>query len=207
MLTLFHTAHVHKATFDVLRDRIAPDTALDHKVRTDWLTRAQDGIGDALRNEITDAVRAAPGRVVCTCTSIGMIAADAGAIRIDQPMMNEAARLANSKSGAILMVYCLKSTLEPSVALLDDALAQLNHPAKVHTLSLAEFWPLFEAGQSTAFTSVIAAAVRNAVGDVPNLTCVVLAQASMASAATMLDDLEVPVLASPEMALRAALAD
>ena len=66
-LTLFHTADVHVATFDAL----APEADLTHVVRTDWLERAQTGVDAALRQEIAEAIRAAEGPSLCTCTTIG----------------------------------------------------------------------------------------------------------------------------------------
>jgi len=76
---------------------------------------------------------------------------------------------------------------------------------QVHMLSLTAFWPLFQAGEHEAFEAAIAAAIREAAPDVEALDAAVLAQASMAGAARRLGDLGVPVLASPELALRAAL--
>ncbi len=77
-LTLLHTAEAHRATFDALRDRIAPGAALTHVVRADWLVRAQGGVDDALQSEMAKAVAAAQGPVICTCTTLGPAAADAG---------------------------------------------------------------------------------------------------------------------------------
>lgn len=204
-LTLLHTAEVHRATFDALAARIAPEARLTHHVRADWLERAQGGFDDGLRAEITTAVAAAPGPVLCTCTTLGPVAAAAGATRIDAPMMAEAAKLARAARGSILMAYCLPGTLAPSAALLDAALEAEGHKARVHALSLAQFWPLFEAGEHEAFAAVIATAIRENLSAVPGVSCVVLAQASMAGAAPMLSVLPIPVLTSPEMALRAAL--
>ncbi|MBZ8118031.1 hypothetical protein KUD11_05155 [Roseovarius sp. LXJ103] len=204
-LTLLHTAEVHRAAFDALAARIAPEAKLTHHVRADWLERAQDGVDDTLRAEIAKAIAAAPGPVLCTCTTLGPQAVEAGAIRIDAPMMQAAAKIAAKAQGSIVMAYCLPSTLAPSAALLDAALEAEGHKAKVHALSLAQFWPLFEAGEDEAFAAVIATAIRENLSAVPGAACVVLAQASMARAAPMLSGLPIPVLASPEMALRAAL--
>ena len=205
-LTLLHTAQVHVDTFEALRARIAPDVTLTHVVRPDWLTRAQAGIDEVLRGEITQAIDAAPGAQLCTCTSIGPVAEAAGALRIDTAMMAEAARLARASGGPLMMVYCVNSTLTPSVALLDAALEAETTKTKVHTLNLAQFWPLFEAGEHAAFAAVIATATREAASDVPGLAAIVLAQASMAAAAELMQDMGVPVLTSPETALRALLA-
>ncbi len=39
-LTLLHTSAAHRPTFDALRGRIAPDVALIHLLRKDFLNRA-----------------------------------------------------------------------------------------------------------------------------------------------------------------------
>jgi hypothetical protein len=200
-VTLIHTADVHRGTFDDLRDRIAPNARLVHHVRTDWLDRARkNGVHQDLIGEMAQLIHAAPGAVLCTCTTLGEAASALGALRIDGPMMARAAEI----GGPILMVYALESTYAPSLALLGNALEAIEKPAKVLPLSIAQFWPLFEAGETTAFTACVAGAVRDALTD-HEVACVVLAQASMAAAADMLTDIGVPVLVSPESALRAAL--
>lgn len=202
-LTLLHTAEVHCGTFDALAARIAPKARLHHIVRTDWLTRARNG--ESVSDEIAAQIAAAPGVTLCTCTTLGPVAGDLGAMRIDAPMMARAAALAAAAEGEIVMAYCLDSTLAPSAQLLDEALAVQGHKTRVHAHSLAPFWALFEAGQIEAFHAVIASSLREHLPGVPNAACIVLAQASMAGAAPMLADLPIPVLTSPETALRAAL--
>lgn len=200
-ITLIHTADVHRATFSALKDRIAPELELVQHVRTDWLDRARkNGVRQGLVDELSELIHAADGPVICTCTTLGEAAASIGATRIDAPMMDKAAEI----GGPILMVYALESTYEPSLALLESALQQAGEKTEVMPLFIGQFWPLFEAGEVEAFTACVAGAVRDAVAH-NKVGCVVLAQASMASAAPMLANLEVPVLASPEIALRAAL--
>ncbi|AXI53258.1 hypothetical protein SuNHUV7_10560 (plasmid) [Pseudoseohaeicola sp. NH-UV-7] len=205
MITLLHTAQAHADTFDALRDRIAPDAKLVHLVRPGFLDRAQGGIDTALAGDIGALVRAAAGPVLCTCTTIGAVAGDAGAIRIDAPMMQAAAQTAAQTGGPVLLVYCLDSSAAPSGDLLQSALDVAGVIAPFQTLHLGRFWALFQAGEHDAFRAVIAAAVKAYVKDHPDISAVVLAQASMAGAATMLDDLSMPVFASPELALRAVL--
>ena len=201
-LTLLHTSQSHCATFDALRDRLAPGSKLRHIVRSDWLERAQGGIDARLASRIRNEVKSAAGTVICTCTTLGPIAAEAGAIRVDWPMMQQAAR----SGGDILLVYCLDSSWQPSLELLDAALAETGTPANVHPLRLTQYWPLFEAGELHAFGTVIASEIRQIVPQLPDLGAVVLAQVSMAGAAPLLADLGVPVLSSPELALKAGLA-
>ncbi len=201
ILTLLHTSPAHIPTFDALRDRIAPGATLTHLVREDFLSRAQKGVDAALDREISELIVAQPGKVLCTCTTIAEVARRAGAIRIDQPMMAAAAQ----NGGAVLMVFCLQSTWKPSLTLLDQELSALGRPTPIQPLFLGEFWPLFEAGETAAFAAVIAGAAKRAVKDHPDIGVVVLAQASMAGAASLLADLSVPVLTSPESALHAGL--
>jgi hypothetical protein len=201
-LTLLHTAQAHQATFDTLRDRIAPGVRLTHLVRPDLLIRAQVGIDSALISDVSDIVTAAAAPVVCTCTTIGAVAASAGAIRIDAPMMQAAAQ----SDGAILLAYCLQSTRTPSLDLLQTALSAAQSAARVHLLYLGDLWPLFEAKETTAFHAALAAAITAELTRQPDVTAVVLAQASMAGAAALLSDIAIPVFSSPESALRAALA-
>lgn len=203
MITLLHTSPVHVATFDALRDQLAPGIELSHTVRTDWLSRAQSGLDQSLIDDISETIAATQGATVCSCTTIGEIAGAAGAIRIDAPMMARAARI----GGRILMAYALASTRAPSLALLQQTVNDLGADGanvEIILLDLSHFWPLFEAGETTAFAACIAGGIRDAAGrDHPD--CVVLAQASMADAAPLLADLATPVFSSPELALRAAL--
>jgi len=199
-LTLIHTAKVHEATFDALRDRLSPGADLVHMTRPDWLTRTRAG-DESVSQELAQAIAEAPGITICTCTTLGETAEALGALRIDWPMMQAAAKT----DGAIMLAYALDSTYEPSLALLDRALEATGTRHKVHPLPLTQYWPLFEAGETEAFTSVVAGEIRQAAMTLPKLSCVVLAQASMAPAAERLVDMRVPVFASPEMALRAAL--
>lgn len=201
-ITLLHTAEVHRTAFDALRDRIAPGVTLVHRVRCDFLSRAQSGGDETLNTEIIEEVSRALGPVLCTCTTIGPIAARAGALRIDAPMMQAAAE----RGGPVMLAYCLESTLAPSLALLEDALDNAGTPGPVHLLPLTGLWPLFTSDAGDAFPRAIAKAIRVAISEAPDLRTVILAQASMAGAAALLDDLGLPVLASPESALRAALA-
>lgn len=201
LITLLHTAKDHCATFDNLRDRISPGTKLVHVVRPDFLARAQGGLDDALAKDIAKVVQSATGPVLCTCTTIGAAAQSANAIRIDAPMMQAAAQV----GGPTLLVCCLESTRAPSRQLLQGALTAEGSDEPVYELCLGEFWPLFEAGEAEAFRAVVAGAVKAYFSEHPELSAIVLAQASMAGAAAMLADLPVPVFSSPELALRAMI--
>lgn len=196
-LRLLHTSDIHVATFDALRDRLAPGMALDHVVRVDLLARARaGGMTPALASEVAALV--VPS-TLCTCSSIGAAAEAAGALRIDRPAMAKAART----GGKVMLVYCLESTAGPSLELLREEMEKAGNTAGIEPVFVVEAWPRFEAGDKEGFLEAIAESVRQ--GCAPDVACAVLAQASMAGAAAKLDTLELMVLSTPEAAFRAAI--
>lgn len=200
-ITLLHTSDAHVPTFKALQARLAPESTLQQIVRSDWLERARNhGLNTALRAEISETVEAAEGTVLCTCTTIGTAATDAGAIRIDAPMMTEAAKI----GGSMILAYALESTRDTSTELLRGALLAEGRDVNIRQVFCGQAWPLFEAGKPEAFAASIAQSVRDEIAQNP-ATCIVLAQASMAGAAAHLSELGVPVLTSPESAMRYAL--
>jgi len=92
-LTLLHSAQSHCARFDAIRDKIAPGVAVHHVVREAWLAEAQGGMSTALKDEIQAWVGAQVDPVLCTCTTIGEVAAMEGEVRIDRPLMQAPAEL------------------------------------------------------------------------------------------------------------------
>lgn len=197
-LTLLHTAQAHVATFAALRDRIAPGAALVQAVQEDWLATARaEGITPELDTRIAGFCAQAGGTVVCTCTTLGPTAERHGALRIDRPMMQAAAR----HGPRITMAYALASTLQPSLSLLRDC---AGPQAALRPLDLTASWPLFETGDSDGFARSLAEGIRADLATHP-ADCIVLAQVSMAPAAARLGDLPCPVLSSPETALRSFL--
>lgn len=199
-LTLFHTAEMHVATFSAL----APNAQLCHVVRPDWLTRAQSGIDPDLAAEISAEISAASGPVLCTCTTLGPFAETLGAIRVDWPMMQQAAAQALKTNKPVLMVYCLNSTAAPSETLLRRAYGSSD--ARIDTLALPQHWPLFDNGKIADFHAALAQDIAAQLSH-NDYACVVLAQASMAGAADILaQQTSVPVLASPAIAIQQILA-
>jgi hypothetical protein len=178
---------------------MAPNTALKHTVQEDWLAEAQSGVSAKLEDKIVSYVSSCAGPVLCTCTTIGEVAERAGAVRIDRPMMDAAAR----EKGPILMAYCLESTRDPSFALLTDALRTAGRQTDINLLCIENLWPLFSEGKLPEFEKAVADDVQKVVS---GSGCVVLAQASMAGAASHLECLGIPVLTSPKLAFEATLA-
>jgi len=194
-LRLVHTAQVHVARFDALRDAIAPDVTLIHVVRADLLDRArQAGVTDLLAAELISEL--GDGRTICTCTTFGPVAEAAGAIRIDRPMIDTAAQL----GGTVLLVVVLESTVDACHAALTQSIGKAGTDTKVEVLLIPEVWHLFEAGDNAAFAEEIAERVNDRLSDHSG---VVLAQVSMTDAAALIR--HETVLTAPELALRFAL--
>ena len=197
-LHLIHTAYVHETTFDALRDRIAPGARIVHHTYPDWLTEAREnGVGPDLTARLAQVIAASDGPVICTCTTLGPATEPLGAMRIDRPMMQAAADL----GGVAVMAYALDSTKGPSAELFQQV---AGPDASLRMLDLTRHWDLFEDGDAAGFHRALANDIRDD-GAAHGGDCVILAQASMAGAAGMLAGLGVPVLASPELALRAGL--
>ncbi|MBU2994195.1 hypothetical protein Q4555_07540 [Octadecabacter sp. 1_MG-2023] len=197
-IRLVHTAQVHVARFDALRDAIAPDVTLTHVVRPDLLDRARvEGVTDPIRAElISELALDDPDPTICTCTTLGPAAEAAGAIRIDRPMMDKAAKL----GGRVLLAVVLESTVAACQDALGASIQAAGTGTQIDTLVMPSAWPLFESGDMDGFAQFIADRVNAHLSD---HSAVVLAQVSMTDAAGRID--HPTVLTAPELTLRFAL--
>lgn len=181
-----HTSPVHVPTFRDLVRELAPDVHDIHVVDEELLARARAGEDVAIElDPLKDA-----DVVVCTCSTIGPIAERQGenVIRVDRPMAREAAR--STKVG---VVVALESTIEPTLALLEEEGSQ-----EITVGYAQDAWAFFEAGDLPGYYEAIARAASK-LGDVD---VVVLAQASMAPAAALIQR---PALSSPRLAVQYAI--
>ncbi|MGV9689059.1 aspartate/glutamate racemase family protein [Streptomyces sp. NPDC003444] len=203
-LALLHTSPVHVPVFDALRDRHHPGLALRHLVDEELLVRAREAgpgaVAGAVAAVLAGAVADGAGAVLCTCSTLGGVAEDAAAslgvpvLRVDRPMAAEAARARH-----VVVVAALRSTLEPTVALLAEESGP--RPRYVSTVVVEGAWERFEAGDREGYLNAVAAAVDRA--PVTEGGVVVLAQASMADAAGRTST-PMTVLSSPRPGLAAA---
>ncbi|MFJ3538915.1 arylsulfatase [Streptomyces sp. NPDC090109] len=203
-LALLHTSPVHVPVFDALRDRHHPGLALRHLVDEELLVRAREAgpgaVAGAVAAVLAGAVADGAGAVLCTCSTLGGVAEDAAAslgvpvLRVDRPMAAEAARARH-----VVVVAALRSTLEPTVALLAEE--SWPRPRSVSTVVVEGAWERFEAGDREGYLDAVAAAVDRA--PVTEGGVVVLAQASMADAAGRTST-PMTVLSSPRPGLAAA---
>lgn len=204
MLALLHTSPAHVPVFDALRDEDQQGLELRHFVDEELLARARregpEVVAGAVRDALEKAVAEGAGAVLCTCSTIGAVAESAGAdvgvpvLRGDRPM----AAAAVATGARVVVAATLESTLEPTVALVEEEGRRIGRPAEVRTLLVDGAWARFEAGDTEGCARLVAEAV-DAVGDAD---AIVLAQGSMAGA-QQLTTTPIPVLSSPRLGLAA----
>lgn len=150
-IAFLHTADVHVRIFDDLMADLAPDASPIHTVRAEWLAEASEsGMTDDLRGRVhallTDQAGACDA-VLCTCSTLGPVVDDMAVshptvVRIDRPMMERAV----SHDGALLVAYCLDSTLGPTLELLRTILGEQSKNSAITSVSCAAAWSFFESG-------------------------------------------------------------
>ncbi|MEY2243271.1 aspartate/glutamate racemase family protein [Streptomyces sp. BF23-18] len=200
-----HTSAAHVPVFDALRDADHPGLELRHLVDEELLARARregpEAVADDVRALLAGAVADGARVVLCTCSTIGAVAerTDAGVpvLRVDRPM----AAAAVSAGSRVVVLATVASTLEPTVALVEEEARRAGRPVEARTALVDDAWALFEAGDTDGCARVVAVAA-DAVADAD---VIVLAQASM-TAAEGLTTTSVPVLSSPRLGLAAAAA-
>ncbi|SCX88523.1 arylsulfatase [Streptomyces sp. NBC_01707] len=203
-LALLHTSPVHVPVFEALRDADHPGLALRHLVHEDLLARARRAGPDAVRGDIeallAGAVAEGATAVLCTCSTIGGVAESAAeslgvaVLRVDRPMA--AAAVARDR---VVVLAAIDDTLPPTLALLAEEAGERR--VDIRTVLVAGAWARFEAGDRDGYLELVAAAADR----VTDADVIVLAQASMADAATRAAT-QIPVLSSPRPGLSAAAA-
>ncbi|WP_262057202.1 aspartate/glutamate racemase family protein [Streptomyces sp. STR69] len=204
MLALLHTSPAHVPVFDALRDEDHQGLELRHFVDEELLARARregpEAVTDAVRDALEEAVAVGARAVLCTCSTIGAVAESAGAdvgvpvLRGDRPM----AAAAVAAGPRVVVAATLESTLEPTVALVEEESRRIGRPAEVRTLLVDGAWARFEAGDTEGCARLVAEAVDAVI----DADAIVLAQGSMAPA-QHLTTTAVPVLSSPRPGLAA----
>ncbi|MER5687064.1 aspartate/glutamate racemase family protein [Streptomyces sp. NPDC002205] len=203
-LALLHTSPVHVPVFEALRDADHPGLALRHLVHEDLLARARDAGPDAVRGEIeallAGAVAEGATAVLCTCSTIGGVAESVAeslgvpVLRVDRPMAAAAVTW-----DRVVILAAIDDTLPPTLALLAEEAG--DRCVDIRTVLVDGAWVRFRAGDRDGYLDLVAAAADR----VTDANVIVLAQASMADAATRTAT-RIPVLSSPRPGLSAAAA-
>lgn len=208
-IAFLHTSPVHVATFEALLREACPGLTARHVVREDLLAEAQRvGLHDpALQAGLRQALDAAAAQaavVVCTCSTLGALAESNATgrgvpvMRVDRAMADTAVR----RGAPVLMVAAVKSTLQPTEALLRSSAERLGLPLVSRALWVEAAWPLFEAGRHGDYLATLVDAV---LAEVRAGETVLLAQASMAGAEPLLARHGLTVLSSPRLGVEHAV--
>ncbi len=210
-LAFLHTAPSNEALFASIVADLAPQIPIAHRNNEALLAEAMTagGVTEALSKKLQGEIEALRDQgaalIVCTCSTLGEAAEAVGQVltvpvmRIDRPMAEAAVRAGPN----ILVAACVKSTIAPTTDLLRQVAKEASRRASIETLLIEEAWAFFEDGDLERYAHCIAQHVQKH-GAHHNV--VVLAQASMAAAADLCNGLQVPLLSSPILGVRAALA-
>jgi len=210
-LALIHTSPVLVPMFNALAARMLPGVRVFHQVDESLIAntiragRLEKPTIRRIANQIDSARQAGADAVLLTCSSIG------GAVPVarqlfDFPILRIDERLAAEAVAAgtrIGVLATLRTTLEPTVAIIRDTAAALSHePAITAHLCEGAFEAVI-AGDIATHDKAVAAGLETLAqtNDV-----IVLAQASMARVVDALGDAlpQLPILSSPALAMEEA---
>jgi len=204
MLTLFHTTASNETLFRNLLTEMGPEIPARHVLAGDLLDRAtaQGRVTPEIAVDVKARMQAAlddgSRMLLCTCSTLGTCADelnDPRVLRVDRAM----ARQAVAQGERVLVAACVASTIEPTVNLLRESAPETT---QIETLLMADLWPHFQLGEHMVYWQRIAERLREGAA---GYDCIVLAQASMAGAADLLQGLPIPVLSSPRIGMEAAV--
>jgi len=204
-----HTSATHVPTFQGLLEAKSASSTAVHAVDESLLSDAQtEGLTADFRQRVQEhlarLIGQGAGVVVCTCSTIARLAEelsselDAEVIRIDRPMAEQAVK----QGRRIAVVAALRSTLEPTCELLLACAAEADQLVELTEVVCDDAWASFQAGDLESYRREVQAVVDE-VSTQGNFDVVVLAQASMTSAAS--GTFSIPVLSSPALAVNRAV--
>jgi Asp/Glu/hydantoin racemase len=209
-LAFVHTSHVLIPLFAKLAREILPEVEVFHltdeslirnTIAAQHLTKTTTR---RLMKTIESAHEAGAGAVMVTCSSIGegvtvaRMLFDFPVLRVDEPLAEAAVEI----GGRVGVAATLRTTLEPTIALIEQTAARRGRKIEI-VPSLAE--GAFEAvlaGDTERHDALLIAALKELREKVD---VIVLAQASMARVVAQLPgNGGPPILSSPELAVRSA---
>ncbi len=210
-LALIHTSPTLTPVFGALCAELMPGTALFHMV-DESLIKNTVREGRLLRvtirrllSMIESAEQAGADAVLVTCSSIGAAIPiaqqifDIPVIRVDEAMAEEAVAMGRR----IGVMATLKTTLEPTIDLLNRKAAEAGRSIEIVASLCSGAFEAVLAGDTATHDSILS---QSLVNGMKGVDVVVLAQASMARVVKAMPDgtLAMPVLSSPELAVRRA---
>ena len=211
VLAFIHTSHILIPTFTELARKHLGGVKFFHMVDESLIqnTIASGGLTKITIRRLVDMIgsahEAGASAVMVTCSSIGPAIPVARSIydfpvlRVDDAMASEAVRRAHR----IGVAATLKTTLEPTVGLLEEKAAEEHRSIEVFECLCNGAFEKVLAGDTEGHDKIVSEALTSFANQVDLL---VLAQASMARVVNQLPQgvLRVPVLSSPELAIQQA---
>jgi Asp/Glu/hydantoin racemase len=208
-LALLHTGHLLIPVFAELGREFLPGVNIFHMLDESLIknTIAAGRLEPVTIRRVASLVglarEAGADAVLVTCSSIGPAVElarqlfDFPVLRVDEAMAAEACRLGKR----IGVLATLDSTLEPTVNLLQRTAEKLRRDSEIVSGLCEGAYDAVVAGDTATHDRLLAAKLAE-VAD--RVDVVVLAQASMAGALKRMPamELKVPILASPELAIR-----
>lgn len=210
-LAMIHTSPTLTPVFGALVAAAMPEVAVFHMVDESLIKdtiKAGRLRGITIRRLlglIESAEKAGADAVMVTCSSIGPGVSlaqklfDTPVIRVDEAMAEKAVRMGRR----IGVAATLKTTLEPTIALLREKAAEAGCEIEiVESLSHGAFDAVL-AGDTKTHDRILS---ESLIRDMCGVDLVVLAQASMARVVNEMPSgaVEAPVLSSPELAVQRA---
>jgi Asp/Glu/hydantoin racemase len=211
IVAYIHTSHVLIPLFAELSRREMPEVGIFHMVDESLIknTIREGALTKTTIRRVVSLVESAheggADAVVVTCSSIGPAASlacrlyDFPVIRVDEAMAERAVRTGRR----IGVAATLRTTLEPTVALLREKAAAAGRDVELsESLSEGAFDAVI-AGDTATHDRIVSESLIKLAAEVD---VVVLAQASMARVVEQLprEAVRVPILSSPELAVRSA---
>ncbi|HEY4381941.1 MAG TPA: aspartate/glutamate racemase family protein [Acidobacteriaceae bacterium] len=210
-LALIHTSPTLTPMFGGLCTRFLPDTTVFHMVDESLIAdtiregRLRRATIRRLLSLIESAEKAGADAVMVTCSSLGPGVAIAQqlfeipVIRIDEAMAEAAVHMGRR----IGVMATLSTTLEPTIALLHEKASDLGIAIDIVDSLCDGAFEAVLAGNTAVHDRILSEALKS---DMKGVDVVILAQASMARVVTAMPDgtLSMPVLSSPELAVKSA---
>lgn len=210
-LALIHTSPTLAPLFGSLCAELIPTATVFHMVDESLI---KDTIREGSLRRVTirrlfsmieSAERAGADAVMVTCSSIGPGVEfgqkffDIPVIRVDEAMARKAVRMGRK----IGVMATLRTTLEPTIALLRDKAAEAGINIEIVESLCDGAFEAVLAGDQATHDRILTAALKN---DMKGVDVVVLAQASMSGVVKSMPagTLNMPVLSSPELAVMQA---
>jgi Asp/Glu/hydantoin racemase len=180
---------------------VTPINYLDDRIVADLAdAERSDSVPDRVADLVQAAASAGADIVMLTCSSISQLAAPTSerlgvpVMRIDEAMADEAV----SAGERITVLATLPTTLDPTIALVRERAELAGRVPQISSEVIDGAFAAVAGGDRPAHDRLVAAAIERRA---PHTDVIVLAQASMASAADAAD-VDVPVLTSLRSGIR-----